>query len=228
MIKDSINNRKRQGRSIVRLADQAAEAIRRMVIEDRFSPWEPLSEFRLAQILEISRTPVREAITQLEQEGLLKVIPGKGAFVVELTKEDFREINTLRSVLEPLAAEASVRFIPIEKITEQKILWMRIAEDLEAHHEVSSGNLTEWDNQLHRLFMDYCNNSRLRSFLEILQCQTMRYVRATWETRAFMKETVGQHMEIILAAEGRNVQGLLQALGRHIDFNNTVYACRDR
>jgi DNA-binding GntR family transcriptional regulator len=222
----NIDGRKRSGGSMVRLADQAAEKIRCMIVEDLFSPWEPLSEFRLAQMLKISRTPVREAITQLEQEGLLKVVPGKGAFVIELTKEDFREINTLRAVLEPLAARTAVYFIPAEAVDEQKALWTRVAEELKAHGEVSAGALTEWDNQLHRLFMDYCDNSRLRNFLNVLRCQTMRSVHIAWETKAFMEETVGQHLEILQAVEEQNAQELCRALEKHIDFNNTVYASK--
>lgn len=212
----------------MRLADQAAEALRHMVMENRFSPWEPLSEFRLAQMLEVSRTPVREAITQLEQEGLLKVVPGKGAFVVELTKVDFQEINSLRAVLEPLAAETAVSLIPPGKIAEQKELWIRIDADLKEQKEISAVYLTDSDNQLHRLFMDYCDNSRLRNFLNVLRCQTMRYIYATWDTKAFMEETAEQHLEIILALEEKNAQNLRTSLARHIDFNNTVYSYRDR
>jgi DNA-binding GntR family transcriptional regulator len=193
-------------------------------MQNQFSPWEPLSEFHLARMLEISRTPVREAITQLEQEGLLKVVPGKGAFVVELTKEDFREINALRVVLEPLAAETAIHLIPAEKVAQQKVLWTAVAEDLKIRREVQAETLTESDNRLHWLFIDYCDNSRLRNFLGVLRCQTMRYVRAAWETRAFMEETVEQHLEILRAVEEKNVQNLIQALAKHIDFNNTVYA----
>jgi DNA-binding GntR family transcriptional regulator len=193
-------------------------------MQNQFSPWEPLSEFHLAQMLKISRTPVREAITQLEQEGLLKVVPGKGAFVVELTKEDFREINALRVVLEPLAAETAIHLIPAEKVEQQKALWAGIAEDLKTGREVQAEALTESDNRLHWLFIDYCDNSRLRNFLGVLRCQTMRYVRAAWETRAFMEETVEQHLEILRAVEEKNVQNLIQALAKHIDFNNAIYA----
>lgn len=227
MIGESIANKKRREGMPGRLADQAAETIRNMVMENRFSPWEPLSEFRLAEMLGISRTPVREAITQLEQEGMLRVVPGKGAFVVELTKEDFREINSLRAVLEPLAAETAMHFIPEEKIAEQKDLWTRVAEDMKEHREIVVKILSEWDNRLHWLFIDHCDNSRLRNFLGILRCQMMRYVHAVWDTKAFMEETVEQHLEIIGALEKKNIELLREALIRHIEFNYTVYTYRE-
>ncbi len=226
MIGESIANKRRREGTPGRLADQAAETIRNMVMENRFSPWEPLSEFRLAEMLRISRTPVREAITQLEQEGMLRVVPGKGAFVVELSREDFREINSLRAVLEPMAAETAMHCIPEEKIAEQKALWTQIAAQLKERREISPTELTESDNRLHRLFMDYCDNSRLRNFLSVLRCQMVRYVYAAWETRAYMEETAEQHLEILLALEGENAQNLRRALEKHIAFNDTVYALR--
>ena len=60
-----------------RLAETAAEAIRGLIVANAFEPGEPLSEVRLAETLGISRTPVREAIGQLDKEGLLKIIPGR-------------------------------------------------------------------------------------------------------------------------------------------------------
>jgi DNA-binding GntR family transcriptional regulator len=141
-----------------------------------------------------------------------------------LTKEDFREINALRVVLEPLAAETAIHLIPTEKMNQQKTLWTAIAEDLKMRREVSADTLTESDHQLHWLFIDYCDNTRLRNFLGVLRCQMMRYVRVAWETKAFMEETVEQHLEILRSVEEKNVRNLIQALAKHIDFNNTVYA----
>jgi DNA-binding GntR family transcriptional regulator len=227
LIEEDIN-KKREAGSKVRLANQAAEEIRRMIIENCFSQWEPLSEPFLAKTLKISRTPVREALTLIEQEGLLKIIPGKGAFVIDLTKEDFREINALRVVLEPLAAETAVYYISEETVNEQKVMWTKIANDIRADHEIPIIDLTEADNQLHWLFIDNCDNGRLRKFLGVLRYQMMRYIHVVWETKAFMRETVEQHLEILSAVEEKNVTNLRRALKRHINFNKTVYAYGER
>ena len=228
MIGERLRNKEPQNGGLVRLADRAATEIREMIITDRLSPWELLSEVKLAKQLDISRTPIREAITQLEQEGLLRVVPGRGAFVVDLTNEDFREINTLRVVLEPLAAESAVRVIPDEAIEEQKGTWSRVAEDLAEHRPFSVDNLTDADDRLHWLFIDHCDNGRLRNFLSILRCQIARYVYISWNTRAYMEETVSQHLDVILALERRDIAELRIALERHITFNDKVFACRAR
>ena len=225
---ERLRNKEPHNGGTVRLADMAAAEIREMIIADRLSPWEPLNEVKLAKQLDISRTPVREAITQLEQEGLLRVVPGRGAFVVDLTNEDFREINTLRAVLEPLAAESAVQVIPDKVIEEQKGIWLRVADDLAERRSFSVDDLTDADDRLHWLFIDHCDNNRLRNFLSILRCQIARYVYISWNTRAYMEETVAQHLDVILAMERRNISELRIALECHITFNDKVFACRAR
>jgi len=80
----------------------------------------------------MSRTPVREAINRLASEGLLKIIPGRGAIIAELTIEDFKEINDLRLVLEPLAAETSIKYLPNDELNDKRIygkpFWRGFAE----------------------------------------------------------------------------------------------------
>ena len=227
MIGDSIN-RKRAGGSKVRLADKAAESIRRKIIENVFSPWEPLSESHLAKTLKISRTPVREALTLIEQEGLLKIVPGKGAFVVDFNREDFREINELRAVLEPLAAETAIYHISNETIMGQKVIWEKFVNDLRADNEISIIGLTEADHQLHGLFVEHCENIRLRNFLGLLRYQTMRYIHVVWDTKLFMLETAQQHLEILAAMEEKNLAKLCDTLKKHINFNITLYTHGDR
>ena len=95
----------------------AYESIRREVIRGTLKWGERLSEESLANSLNISRTPVREAIFQLEKEGLLEKNPHKNFFVRRFTQEEIEEIFRLRSVLEPLVIDA------IMKKTEKE--WLR-------------------------------------------------------------------------------------------------------
>jgi DNA-binding GntR family transcriptional regulator len=72
-----------------------------------YSPGSPLGEVELAQRFGASRGPVREALIQLEREYLVRAIPNRGCFVTTMTEQEFDEIVTLRSVLEPLALESA-------------------------------------------------------------------------------------------------------------------------
>lgn len=206
-----------------RLAERAAEAIRGLIIGNAFEPGEPLSEVRIAEMLGISRTPVREAIGQLDQEGLLKIIPGRGAIVAEMSMEDIKEINDLRMVLEPLAAETALMNIPENEILRERRIWEGFLEKLESGTEISAEALSEADTRLHGLILDYCENVRLRNFLSVLRHQTLRYVFASWKTQLFVGETIRQHLEIIRLIGERSPEELKNALRAHIEFNNRYH-----
>lgn len=90
------------------LADQAAEAIRALIVDGRLGAGDRLVEAQIAEQLQISRGPVREAFRQLKAEGLLTEIPRRGTYVVSLTSDDVRDLLDLRAGLEARAARLLV------------------------------------------------------------------------------------------------------------------------
>lgn len=100
---------------MVRAVDRVYSLIREGILEGRYEPGERLGEAELAELTDTSRTPVREALRQLEMEGLVEVLPHKGARVAEWTPADLEEIYDLRMLLEGFAAErAASRIEPKE------------------------------------------------------------------------------------------------------------------
>lgn len=222
-IKDFSSLLQQQKKNHPRLAERAAEAIRDMIIGNVFEPGEPLSEVRLGEMLGISRTPVREAISQLDQEGLLKIIPGRGAIVAEMTVEDIKEINDLRMVLEPLAAETALESITQEEVRHQRLIWEHFLERFEKGEELSPEHLSEADTNLHGVILTHCKNNRLRNFLNVLRFQILRYVFASWKTQEYVEDTIHQHMDILRFLEVKDAEGLKGALRAHIEFNNRYH-----
>lgn len=210
-----------RSRMAPRLADKAANRLRGMIVENLFDFGEPLSEQGLAEMLGMSRTPIREAITQLEQEGLLRVIAGRGAFVVELTKRDFEEINDLRLVLEPLAAVSAMHSVPPSMLDEHREVWTGLLKQFESGEEMSPAILSKKDDELHFMIILHCKNLRLRNFLRVLRFQIHRYVFAHWNTRERIGETIRQHLDILSAFSSRDAGALERALVEHIDYNRT-------
>ncbi|NCB43238.1 MAG: GntR family transcriptional regulator [Clostridia bacterium] len=204
----------------VRLAEMAAEKIRKMIIENMFEAGEPLSEMRLAEMLNVSRTPIREAIAILEQEGLLSTVHGKGAFISEQKRSDFKEINDLRMVLEPLAAVSALYTIPPPQLAEHMKVWDRFLSEFESGLELSVTELSEKDDSLHFMYINSCGNKRLQGFLRVLRFQTNCYVYAHWNTRESIGETIRQHIEIINAIQNRDEVALSEAIKAHIEYNN--------
>lgn len=88
---------------------QVYEVLRRRILDGEYAPGEGVHEVRTAEMLEVSRTPVREALRQLEREGLL-VIRGSELVVTNPTREEFVELYTCRAALERVVAERSARF----------------------------------------------------------------------------------------------------------------------
>lgn len=167
----------------------------------------------------MSRTPIREAITILENEGFLEVIPGKGAFVSQVSLEDVREINELRKVLEPLAAESAIDLIPDEKISEAIGKWSRVQGLLSQGEVISYEELTKLDGELHDLLIGNCTNKRLQGILMRLNFQIRRYQLLSWKSQTYPEDTIDQHLEILSLLKRRNLEQLKLAIQQHIDFN---------
>ena len=219
-MKENGNVLRSHARGAVRLADMAAEKIRKMIIENKFDAGEPLSEMRLAEMFNVSRTPIREAIAILEQEGLLTTVHGKGAFISELKRSDFKEINDLRMVLEPLAAVSALYTIPPPQLAEHMSVWTHFLSEFESGLELSATKLAERDDELHFMYINSCNNKRLQGFLRVLRFQTNCYVYAHWNTRESIGETIRQHIDIISAIQNRDEASLNEAVKAHIEYNN--------
>ena len=98
------------------LRDVVFNTLRQAIITGEFAPGERLMEIALANRLGVSRTPVREAIRKLELEGLVKIIPNKGAYVTGITPKDVQDIYMIRSILEGMCARWATEHITPEQI----------------------------------------------------------------------------------------------------------------
>jgi DNA-binding GntR family transcriptional regulator len=115
-----------------KFADGAAQIIRQMILTNEIQAGERLNEISLAQRLGISRSPLREAIQSLAGEGLVRFVPGRGAFVVELGLETVRHLVQIRIVLECLGARLAA-----DSASEKQL------HDLEALLETTEGSMDD-------------------------------------------------------------------------------------
>ena len=98
------------------LRDVVFNTLRRAILRGELKPGERLMEIQLANKLGVSRTPIREAIRKLELEGLVKIIPNKGAYVTGITPKDVQDIYMIRSILEGMCARWATEHITPEQI----------------------------------------------------------------------------------------------------------------
>ena len=203
-----------------KLSTVAADRIREMIVSGELLPGEPIAELKLADRLGISRTPIREAVSQLEFEGTLRSIPGRGAIVAEITRQDFQEINTLRVSLEPLAAMSAMHVIPRAVILREEEKWSAFLSDFRGGQAAPPVLFSEEDTKLHSLIVENCGNNRLKNILRTLHFQAMRYIYAHWNTRNYIEDTIVQHLEILRAFKEFDGDAVRDALAGHLEHNN--------
>ena len=155
------------------LRDVVFQTLRRAIITGEFAPGERLMEISLANQLGVSRTPVREAIRKLELEGLVTMVPRKGAQVAKITEGNLRDVIEIRSNLEQFAAS-----LACERIDEEGKKLLRDCCDslrnaIEENHDLI--DIIEKDEQFHDAIVIVSKNKRLVSIINSLREQFYRY-----------------------------------------------------
>jgi DNA-binding GntR family transcriptional regulator len=199
------------------LRDGVADALRQAIVEGACPPNARLHEVRIADQLGVSRAPVREALSQLEEEGLVRSEPNRGTFVTELTTQDVEEIQSLREVLECFAVRrAGDRLLGeglahLEKITAELATAAKVGDYRQ---------LLEKDLEFHRQICVLSNHIRLLKLWTRLAHQTRRYMmlnlRVVQEIWGSLQEAVDGHVAIIQALRDGDLQGAEEALRQHL------------
>ena len=153
--------------------------IRSDILNGRYKEHEELKEIRIGKELGVSRTPVREALRQLELEGLVQIIPNRGAFVTGIQENDVRDIYAIRALLEGLCARWAT-----ERITAEQLEAMEENVYLAEFH-AGKGHMeqmAELDNQFHHILYDACGSKMLEHQLIDYHSYVMRIRRKTLST----------------------------------------------
>ena len=195
------------------LRDVVFETLRDAIIQGQLRPGERLMEIQLAEEMGVSRTPVREALRKLELEGLIVMIPRKGAYVAGISVKDIVDVFEVRAALESLAAGLAA-----ERITEQELEELERA--LVQISEASSSNLDAvvlTDTNFHEIIYRASRNQRLTQLITNLQEQIQRFRTTSLAQPGRTKTAIEEHRKIVEAISERNVE-LAQALAReHIE-----------
>ena len=150
----------------VNLSERAYFRIKKMISDYRFSPGSRLNVEQLARNLGTSRTPVWEAVRRLEQEGLVKNIPNRGVFLVELTRQAAIELYMVREVLEGMAARLAVQRIS-DKALEKMERLLQAQEKIVAEEDLVA--YSKSDFEFHACIYAACGNAILREMLESIK-----------------------------------------------------------
>lgn len=144
------------------IPSKVCRILREAILKGEIKPGERLIQDELANLIGVSRMPIREAIRQLETEGLVIIEPHRGAIVKSFSLEEIEEVYYLRSLFEKEAVKESVKYIP-ETIIHQLEELIKKMEDTQDINEFVKINI-----EFHHLLMSYCPWKKLREFISSL------------------------------------------------------------
>lgn len=183
------------------VASQAAEEIRSRILTGEYEAGLPLRQEALANELKISRIPVREALLELEAEGLVRITPHKGAVVAEFSGEEIEELFELRAFLEPRLLAMSA---PALTATDFEQLDL-IQEEYSAHMRAT--NVANWgalNTRLHLLLYHHAKRPRMQAIVSGLLSNSDRYTRVYLSATGQLRRAELEHAQIIdLCRTGR-------------------------
>ncbi len=193
--------------------DDAYLRLKQAIRSSALSPNEQLTEPEIASRLGMSRTPVREALIRLSSDGLVRLIPRRGALILPVSKQDMEEIYDILMALEPAAAAKLAARNP----SEAELAPLRQAvEAMEA--AIDAGELTQWaeaDDQFHDAFLKLQGNGRIVEMVSTLNDQAHRARMMTLNARPIPVQSTKEHREILDNLSSGNAQGARDAFERH-------------
>ncbi len=196
------------------LRDVVFNTLRQAILRGELSPGERLMEIQLAERLGVSRTPIREAIRKLELEGLVLMIPRKGAEVAKISEKSLRDVLEVRRSLEELAAE-----LACSRMTDAQIEELARARD-EFEKAVGKGDIMEMaesDERFHDVIYNGTGNARLVQILNNLREQIYRYRLEYIKDEDKRQVLLVEHDNILRAIRARHVTEAKEAMREHID-----------
>lgn len=195
------------------LRDVVFNTLREAILKGELKPGERLMELQLASKLGVSRTPIREAIRMLEQEGLAVTIPRKGAEVAKMTEKDMEDVLQIRDALDELAASIACEQITSEELEELKHT-MREFEEYTRTADVK--RIAEADVRFHDIIYKATRNPKLENMLNNLREQMYRYRVEYLKDEKNYPVLIKEHSEIVEGLSKKNKEKLTAAMHEHV------------
>lgn len=197
------------------LVEAVTDTLRREIIRGNFLPGTPLTEAELSKSMDISRGTAREALRYLDQEGLVEVIPHRGAFVAQLSRKKVEEIYTLRVLLEPFAVRLSMenQAFDHDYLEEMRNLVKKMGEFEKAGDYQRT---IEADIRFHEMSSLRCGHELLIDVLHNLQSLTLMFILTTKLYRSDMVSDEVSHQAIFDGIVSGNPLFAEQIVRKHI------------
>lgn len=196
------------------LRDVVFNTLRQGILKGQLKPGERLMEIHLADMLGVSRTPIREAIRMLELEGLVIMLPRKGAQVASISKQDLRDVLELRKALDTLAIS-----LACERVTPDVLA--RLKSKSKEFEEVTKSKdfskIAEVDVAFHDIIHEASGNKRLSVMVNNLAERIFRYRLEYIKEITDYSQLAAEHYEMVRCIEMGDREGAVHIIELHID-----------
>ena len=198
----------------INLRDQVYDILKRRIIFREIESGKKINEEELAQALGVSRTPIRETLVRLEHEGIVKIIPRRGAFVVSQSIEKVIDLLQVREVLEGLVARLATENMDPERLDRLKQCLKKVSSTEDPADKLLK--YTPADVEFHALLLQACDNELLKNMMESVNAhlQMVRLRTVTLPGRA--EQTVREHYEIVAAMEKQDADLAERLMRKHV------------
>ena len=195
------------------LRDVVFNTLRQAILKGELAPGERLMEIQLAQKLGVSRTPIREAIRKLELEGLVLMIPRRGAEVARISEKSLKDVLEVRRSLEELAIE-----LACQRMTEEDMQALEEAQKAfkAAIDQGDAMKIAETDEAYHDVIYHSTRNKRLVQILNNLREQMYRYRLEYLKDTQSHGRLVEEHQKIVNAIIEKNKEEAVRLIQEHI------------
>jgi DNA-binding GntR family transcriptional regulator len=200
------------------MSEKIADVLRENVISGNIKGGEKLNESQLSDSLNISRPPIREAFRILATEGLITLVPRKGAFVSELSIREVKEIYEMKSMMESFATRLAISILDEKEISEIDSILDLMKKEIKKNNfkEIQRLNI-----EFHRKIIKMSKNQKLIHFYESIVLPIRRYQRLGLSAPSSWEISLTEHRNIVEAIKSKNIK-LAEKLSRKHTMRATL------
>ena len=193
--------------------------LRQAILKGEIQPGERLMEIQLADKMGVSRTPIREAIRKLANEGLVTMIPRRGAIVAGISEKMLMDVLQIRMTLEKMAYECAFKYITDEQLSELKETEKNFEEAIKDDNLLK---IAEYDEKFHFIIYDAAQNDKLKEILTGLRENMYRYRMEHAKDTASRQQLIKEHNRMIETLIKRDAVEGLKVVEEHIKNQERV------
>lgn len=198
------------------VAEQVAGILREAIADGSLKPGTALRQDELAARFGFSRMPIRDALRQLDAEGIVSIHPTRGAFVAKLDSAEIREIYAVRELLEVEALRMSCPALSDEKLDQAGVILDQI------DGEPNVGRWGALNQDFHLTLFSACGNKRLLGLIEAQHNAADRYVRVLLSNLDYRDRSQSEHRMLLAACRGRDIEEAVGWLKMHLREGSDV------